>query len=99
MLRRLLDTIAPTFKKGGRFERFYPLYEAIDTFFYANSGAEITEAAGLPCIVSLENRMACGFGVCLGCAVPRSDPEQGYHLVCRDGPVFESDALAWEGVP
>jgi Na+-transporting NADH:ubiquinone oxidoreductase subunit B len=35
MLRRLLDTIAPTFKKGGRLARFYPLYEAIDTFFYA----------------------------------------------------------------
>jgi dihydroorotate dehydrogenase electron transfer subunit len=61
--------------------------------------AEITEAAGLPCIVSLENRMACGFGVCLGCAVPRSDPEQGYHLVCRDGPVFESGDLSWEGLP
>jgi len=61
--------------------------------------AEITEAAGLPCTVSLENRMACGFGVCLGCAVPRSDSEQGYHLVCRDGPVFESGELSWEGLP
>jgi dihydroorotate dehydrogenase electron transfer subunit len=59
--------------------------------------AEITEAAGLPCLVSLENRMACGFGVCLGCAVPRSD--EGYHLVCRDGPVFESGDLSWEGLP
>jgi dihydroorotate dehydrogenase electron transfer subunit len=59
--------------------------------------AELTEAAGLPCLVSLENRMACGFGVCLGCAVPRSD--EGYHLVCRDGPVFESGDLTWEGLP
>jgi dihydroorotate dehydrogenase electron transfer subunit len=59
--------------------------------------AEITEAAGLPCLVSLENRMACGFGVCLGCAVPRAD--EGYHLVCRDGPVFESGDLSWEGLP
>ncbi len=58
---------------------------------------EITEAAGLPCLVSLENRMACGFGVCLGCAVPRSG--EGYHLVCRDGPVFESGDLSWEGLP
>jgi len=61
--------------------------------------AEIAEAAGLPCIVSLENRMACGFGVCLGCAVPRSESDEGYHLVCRDGPVFESGDLSWEGLP
>ena len=60
-------------------------------------GAEIARAAGLPCLVSLENRMACGFGICLGCAVPRSD--EGYHLVCRDGPVFESGELSWEGLP
>jgi dihydroorotate dehydrogenase electron transfer subunit len=59
--------------------------------------AEIARAAGLPCLVSLENRMACGFGICLGCAVPRSD--EGYHLVCRDGPVFESGELSWEGLP
>jgi len=59
--------------------------------------AEITAESGLPCLVSLENRMACGFGVCLGCAVPRSG--EGYHLVCRDGPVFESGELSWEGLP
>lgn len=40
---------------------------------------EITE-------VSLETRMGCGFGVCLGCAIPRRDG--GYWHVCSDGPVF-----------
>jgi dihydroorotate dehydrogenase electron transfer subunit len=59
--------------------------------------AEIAGLAGLPCLVSLENRMACGFGICLGCAVPSSG--EGYHLVCRDGPVFGSGDLAWEGLP
>ena len=33
-LRQALDRIAPNFEKGGRFERFYPLWEAADTFFY-----------------------------------------------------------------
>jgi Na+-transporting NADH:ubiquinone oxidoreductase subunit B len=33
-LRRRLDRIAPHFEKGGRFARFYPLWEAADTFFY-----------------------------------------------------------------
>ena len=34
MLRKLLDRLHPTFAKGGRLERLYPLYEAIDTFLY-----------------------------------------------------------------
>jgi dihydroorotate dehydrogenase electron transfer subunit len=59
--------------------------------------AELSENAGVPCSVSLENHMACGFGVCLGCAVPRS--EGGFALVCRDGPVFASSAVAWPGRP
>ncbi len=34
MLRGLLDRIEPEFHKGGRLERLFPLYEAIDTFLY-----------------------------------------------------------------
>jgi dihydroorotate dehydrogenase electron transfer subunit len=59
--------------------------------------AEIAAARGRACLVSLENRMACGFGVCLGCAVPRADGTIA--LVCRDGPVFAGDAVGWAGVP
>jgi dihydroorotate dehydrogenase electron transfer subunit len=59
--------------------------------------AEIASASGAPCLVSLENRMACGFGVCLGCAAPLR--EAGYALVCCDGPVFDAATLDWEGVP
>lgn len=33
-LRRILDKQARHFEPGGRFERFYPLYEAPDTFLY-----------------------------------------------------------------
>jgi len=39
---------------------------------------------------SLENRMACGMGVCQGCAVPVKD---GFKLVCKDGPVFPFDYI------
>lgn len=59
--------------------------------------AEIAAGRGRRCLVSLENRMACGFGVCLGCAVPRAGG--GFALVCRDGPVLGAETLAWEGVP
>jgi dihydroorotate dehydrogenase electron transfer subunit len=59
--------------------------------------AEIAREHGVPCVVSLENRMACGFGICLGCAVPWA--AGGFALVCRDGPVFDASALAWPGLP
>jgi dihydroorotate dehydrogenase electron transfer subunit len=62
------------------------------------AAAELAERAGCPCLVSLENRMACGFGVCLGCAVPRRGGD-GFGLVCREGPVFPSDGLALEALP
>ncbi|PXF55993.1 MAG: dihydroorotate dehydrogenase electron transfer subunit [Deltaproteobacteria bacterium] len=49
----------------------------------------------IPCQVSLEATMACGIGLCLGCAVPRSD-SQGFLHVCREGPVFDADQVNWE---
>jgi dihydroorotate dehydrogenase electron transfer subunit len=58
--------------------------------------AEIAAERGVACIVSLENTMACGFGVCLGCAVPLAGG--GFALVCDDGPMFDATRLAWEGL-
>ncbi|OGW58260.1 MAG: hypothetical protein A3D21_07060 [Nitrospirae bacterium RIFCSPHIGHO2_02_FULL_42_12] len=40
---------------------------------------------------SLEANMACGIGLCMGCAVKRRD--RGYYLVCKDGPVFRGDTI------
>jgi dihydroorotate dehydrogenase electron transfer subunit len=42
--------------------------------------------------VSLEARMACGVGACLGCVVPTLD---GQRRVCADGPVFDAEAVVW----
>lgn len=44
------------------------------------------------CQISLETPMACGMGVCQGCAVKKKN-EDGYFLVCKDGPVFYSDKI------
>ena len=46
------------------------------------------------CQVSLETIMACGLAACLGCAVMRADMN-GYVHVCKDGPVFNMDEVAW----
>jgi dihydroorotate dehydrogenase electron transfer subunit len=45
----------------------------------------------------MEARMACGFGVCTGCAVlvPRED-SKSYVRVCREGPVFNGKELIEE---
>lgn len=59
--------------------------------------AAIADTNSVDCYVSLEIPMACGFGVCLGCAAPRA--EGGFSLVCRAGPVFEAREIDWEGLP
>jgi dihydroorotate dehydrogenase electron transfer subunit len=53
--------------------------------------AALLPAMPFPCQVSLEERMACGLGACLGCAVAvRSENgTMGYQRVCKDGPVFD----------
>jgi dihydroorotate dehydrogenase electron transfer subunit len=51
--------------------------------------ARIAEHNNIPCQVSLETKMACGFGACLGCVTPRRGEEK-YITVCRKGPVFDS---------
>jgi dihydroorotate dehydrogenase electron transfer subunit len=39
--------------------------------------------------ISVESAMACGIGLCQGCAIEKADV-QGYFLICKDGPVFNS---------
>ncbi|MDI6726275.1 MAG: dihydroorotate dehydrogenase electron transfer subunit [Smithellaceae bacterium] len=49
-----------------------------------------------PCQVSLEERMACGLGACLGCVVEvKGLPEVPYRRVCCDGPVFDLQEICW----
>ena len=41
---------------------------------------------------SLEERMACGFGACMGCSM---ETRFGPKRVCKDGPVFRKEELLW----
>ncbi len=51
----------------------------------------------LPVEISLETRMGCGLGVCLGCVVPASAPAPDgsavYSRVCTEGPVFNGEEV------
>lgn len=59
-----------------------PMLKAVQSFANENN---------IPCEMSLEERMGCGIGACLGCAVKVvSGTEPRYGHVCKEGPVFKS---------
>lgn len=59
-----------------------PMLKAVAAFATENN---------IPCELSLEERMACGIGACLGCAVKlrKEDGTEYMGHVCKDGPVFD----------
>ena len=52
--------------------------------------ANICREKNIKCYVSLERRMACGMGACLGCTV---ETKTGNKRACKEGPVFDSEEL------
>jgi len=64
---------------------------------------EVSLDAHIDCQVSLEERMACGIGACLGCVckIKTKDKKEGkikyeYKRVCVDGPIFEGSEVVWD---
>lgn len=55
--------------------------------------ARMPELKNKPVQISLEVRMGCGLGICYGCTVKT---RKGLRQVCRDGPIFELNAILWE---
>jgi dihydroorotate dehydrogenase electron transfer subunit len=55
--------------------------------------SRLAAAKGIPCQISVEAKMGCGFGVCLGCTVKTRD---GFKLACKDGPIFDAADFVWE---
>lgn len=51
---------------------------------------KICTEADVRCFLSMESRMACGVGVCLGCVI---DTSEGKKRCCKDGPIFSGDVL------
>jgi dihydroorotate dehydrogenase electron transfer subunit len=59
--------------------------------------AALAHRRGVPCFVSMEERMACGIGACLGCAIQLQGENGPYYgHVCKDGPVFPAETIVWE---
>ena len=67
------------------------------TYFYT-CGPEpmlraVTAATATSGQLSFEERMGCGFGVCMGCSC---ETLTGYKRICRDGPVMEKEEIKWQ---
>ncbi len=59
---------------------------------------DIAEKYRIETQVSLEQRMACGVGACLGCVCRTvKDGREIYSHVCKDGPVFDSKEVDFNG--
>ena len=52
---------------------------------------------GIPAYISLEERMACGVGACLGCVTKTAEVDSHSHVrnarICTEGPVFEAEEV------
>lgn len=58
--------------------------------------AKIAHENGVFCEISLEERMACGIGACLGCACrTKKNDEEYFAHVCKEGPVFNAEEVLW----
>ena len=61
--------------------------------------AEYADAHGMEAQISLEERMACGIGACLGCICKTKEKDHHTNVnntrICKDGPVFDSKEVVW----
>jgi NAD(P)H-flavin reductase len=55
--------------------------------------AEKCKAANVSCFISMERRMACGVGACLGCTV---HTVSGNRRCCADGPIFKAEEVVFD---
>ncbi|MDE6005592.1 MAG: dihydroorotate dehydrogenase electron transfer subunit [Oscillospiraceae bacterium] len=79
------------------------LTESVDAVFACGAlpmlkaVAELCKRNKIYCEVSMEERMACGVGACLGCAceIKNADGEINFLHVCKNGPVFNAEEVCW----
>ncbi len=62
---------------------------------------ELSARSQIPCEVSLEARMGCSLGACMGCVVRANAPDgqEQYLRVCLEGPIMDSRVVDWDTAP
>jgi len=66
---------------------------ACGTLPMLNAVAKKCKAKGVPCFISMESRMACGVGACLGCTIKTVN---GNRRCCADGPIFKAEEVIFD---
>ncbi len=102
-LRRILDRQARHFEPGGRFERFYPLYEAPDTFLYT-PGKTTAGAAHVRDALDLKRLMMTVVVALVPCVLMAMwNTGRQIHLAIAGGatalPNWRTDAMEMLGLP
>ena len=84
-------------KELRNFARDHTMIFACGPSAMLRSLALIIKDKPIDCMVSLEERMACGIGACLGCVVETEDKDgkTTYKRVCKEGPVFDIREIVW----
>ena len=71
------------------------MLKAVDSYVSEDCGDEFLQ-------VSMEERMGCGYGVCVGCSIPVLERDESGEIlrtrrkVCKDGPVFRGSEVIWD---
>lgn len=62
--------------------------------------ARLVEQYAVPCDLSLENHMACGFGACFSCVAPirQADGSVDLRRVCVEGPIFPASEVVLDAL-
>ncbi len=93
ILRNALDKLNPYFSKGGKFEKLYPLYEAIDTFLY--SPGYVTRGLTHVRDCADQKRIMITVGVALGPCVAMALYNTGYNIHLAMSEMGLSEAPGW----
>ena len=89
----LRDSIQSAIRGAGEAPRAYRELFACGPMPMLGALARLASEHALPAQAALETEMGCGFGACLGCAVPHVSDR--FALCCKDGPVFRLDEVRW----
>ncbi len=95
ILRDFLDKLAPHFTKGGKFEKLYPIYEAIDTFLY--SPGYVTKGRTHVRDSVDQKRIMITVGVALGPCVAMALYNTGYQANLAMADMGLTEAPGWRG--
>lgn len=103
--RVMVATIDGSLGQQGMVDEFLPHDQPYEMVFSCGPKSMLEKVAAwseglkIPCRISMEERMGCGIGTCMGCVCTCKDEDgsHAYRRICREGPVFDSREVVFHG--